>query len=102
MNQVQIRKPIPITKRYSHQLETATFGFSDEDYRVLHPKLLDRFRLRLSDDLIFKDIELARQKMNASDALRLRKQRSINYKVMPLDWWERQKRLPDIDEEGLV
>ena len=21
---------------------------------------------------------------------------------MPLDWWERQKRLPDIDEEGLV
>jgi hypothetical protein len=21
---------------------------------------------------------------------------------MPLDWWERQKRLPDIHEEGLV
>jgi len=21
---------------------------------------------------------------------------------MPLDWWEKQKRLPDIDEEGLV
>ena len=40
--------------------------------------------------------------MNASDALRLRKQRSINYNVMPLDWWEKQKRLPDIDEEGLV
>ena len=40
--------------------------------------------------------------MKASEALRLRKQKRINYKVMPLDWWERQKRLPDIDEEGLV
>ena len=40
--------------------------------------------------------------MNASDTLLLRKQRRINYKVMPLDWWERQKRLPDVDEEGLV
>ena len=40
--------------------------------------------------------------MNASDALRLRKQRSINYNVMPLDWWEKQKRLPDIDVEMLV
>ena len=42
------------------------------------------------------------KRMKASDALRLRKQKRINYKVMPLDWWERQKRLPDIDEEGLV
>jgi hypothetical protein len=42
------------------------------------------------------------KRMKASEALRLRKQRSINYKVMPLDWWERQKRLPDFDEEGLV
>jgi hypothetical protein len=40
--------------------------------------------------------------MKASDALRLKKQRSIDYYKMPLDWWERQKRLPDIDEEGLV
>jgi len=40
--------------------------------------------------------------MNASDALRLRKQRRINYKVIPLDWWEKQKRFPDIDVEGLV
>jgi hypothetical protein len=40
--------------------------------------------------------------MNASDALRLRKQKSINYKVMPLDWWERQKRLPDVNGEELV
>ena len=42
------------------------------------------------------------KKMKASDALRLKKQRSIDYFKMPLDWWERQKRLPDIDEEGLV
>ena len=42
------------------------------------------------------------RRMKAIEALRLRKQRSINYKVMPLDWWERQKRLPDVDEEGLV
>jgi len=42
------------------------------------------------------------KKMKASDALRLKKQRSIDYYKMPLDWWERQKRLPDIDEEGLV
>jgi hypothetical protein len=40
--------------------------------------------------------------MKASEALRLRKQKSINYYRMPLDWWEKQKRLPDIDEEGQV
>ena len=42
------------------------------------------------------------KKMKASEALRLRKQRTINYKVMPLDWWERQKRLPEVNREELV
>jgi hypothetical protein len=42
------------------------------------------------------------KRMKASEALRLRKQKSINYYRMPLDWWEKQKRLPDIDEEGQV
>ena len=40
--------------------------------------------------------------MKASNALRLRKQRSINYYRMPLDWWERQKRLPDLNKEELI
>ena len=41
------------------------------------------------------------KRMKASEALRLKKQKSINYNVMPLDWWERQKRLPDVNGEEL-
>ena len=65
----------------------------------------------LREDLIYKNNEEgdkirkrraliveASKRMKASDALRLRKQMSINYYRLPVDWWERQKRLPDLNK----
>ena len=49
--------------------------------------------------VIFKGTEEARAKMVANDAIRLKKDRKKDYSEIPLDCWERTKKVFELPEK---
>ena len=52
--------------------------------------------------VIFKETEEARAKMVANDAIRLKKDRKKGYSEIPLDCWERTKKVFELPEKEFI
>ena len=52
--------------------------------------------------VIFKGTEEARAKMVANDAIRLKKDRKKDYSEIPLDCWERTKKVFELPEKEFI